>query len=60
MKKKIAAAIDYVKQERLFCLPVRKGLTIKEQDDEIKNDAANIYADSYEEYMEIWKALENI
>lgn len=23
------------------------------------NDAANIYADSYEEYMEIWDALQS-
>ena len=26
--------------------------------DESKNDAANIYSSNYEEYMEIWSAIE--
>ena len=25
--------------------------------DEVKNDAANLYSSSYEEYMEIWAAI---
>ncbi len=28
--------------------------------DEAKNDAANIYSSNYEEYMEIWDALETL
>ena len=27
---------------------------------EVKNDAANIYASNYEEYLEIWEAVKNL
>lgn len=28
--------------------------------EEIKNDAANIYASNYEEYLAIWEAIKNL
>lgn len=28
--------------------------------EEVKNDAANIYASNYEEYLEIWEAVKNL
>lgn len=28
--------------------------------EEVKNDAANIYASNYEEYMEIWNAIKDL
>lgn len=49
MQEKIAAAIRYYEQ-------YRDHGTSKE----IKNDAANIYAASYDEYLTIWEALAKI
>ena len=28
--------------------------------EEVKNDAANIYASNYEEYLAIWEAIKNL
>ena len=28
--------------------------------EEVKNDAANIYASNYEEYLKIWEAVKNL
>lgn len=28
--------------------------------DDVKNDAANIYARSYEEYLEVWDAIKSV
>lgn len=49
MKTKIDNAIQYVRQNRS-----RGDLN------EIKNDAANIFADSFEEYNEIWRHLDDL
>lgn len=49
MEKNINAAIRYVEQHRGDGDPM-----------EIKNDAANIYADSYEEYCTIWNHLDRM
>ena len=46
MKEKITAAADYV---------AKFSGTMSAE--EIRNDAANIFADNYEEYMTIWSAL---
>ena len=47
--EKITCAIKYV----------REHIDEPERDvSEIKNDAANIFADNYEEYLTIWRALE--
>lgn len=50
MESKIKSAIAYVR------------VHIGHGADEtmVKNDAANVYAASYAEYMEIWEALNNI
>lgn len=61
MNEKIKNAIAYVRKERLHyekrnCLD-----EISDRDDmSIKNDAANIFGDSYEEYCVIWNALLNV
>lgn len=47
IREKIKEALEYV--ERLTG-------TIDEQ--ELRNDAANIFAENYEEYLSIWNALE--
>ena len=49
MKVKINKAIQYVQQNRS-----------NGDLNEIKNEVANIFADSYEEYDEIWRHLENL
>ena len=49
MAKKIEDAIRYYEQHRGCGDPK-----------EVKNDAANIYADSYEEYLTLWDHLEKI
>lgn len=49
MKAKINNAIQYVQQNR-NCGDLQ----------EVKNDAANIFADSFEEYNEIWRHLDNL
>ena len=50
MESKIASAIAYVRDH------AGHGT----DDTAIKNDAANIYASSYDEYMIIWEAIKNI
>lgn len=49
MAEKIKSAIRYFENHRDFGDPK-----------EIKNDAANIYSDSYEEYMTIWDNLDRM
>ena len=49
MEEKISAAIDYAVDNWYA-----DGETMA------KNDAANIYASTYEEYVAIWAALRNI
>ena len=49
MAKKIEDAIRYYEQHRSCGDPK-----------EVKNDAANIFADSYEEYLALWDHLEKI
>ncbi len=46
MTEKIKKAVEYVKAH--------------EVNDDIKNDAANIFADSYNEYLKIWEELEKL
>lgn len=48
INEKIQKAIDYVAK--------REGTHDAK---ELRNDAANIYADNYEDYLVIWEALEN-
>lgn len=50
MENKIKNALAYVK--------TRVEKEGKEKIDDIRNDAANIFADSYEEYQIIWDFLE--
>ena len=58
MDEKIRNAIAYVRKERLYyekrnCLD-----EISDRDDmSIKNDAANIFSDSYDEYCKIYDAI---
>lgn len=47
MDKKIRSAVDYVAEHKDI-----DGLTVA------KNDAANIFADNFDEYMLIWDAFE--
>ena len=49
MEDKIQMAKRYVKW--------LEGIVSAEQ---LRNDAANIFADSYEEYMSIWDALQGV
>ena len=49
MAKKIEEAIRYYEKHKECGAPK-----------EIKNDAANIFAGSYEEYLILWDRLENI
>lgn len=49
MEDKIYNAVRYVQKNRGYG-----------EIEEIKNDAANIFANSYEEYNEIWKHLDNL
>ena len=46
MTEKINKAVEYVKANGA--------------NDDVKNDAANIFADSYDEYLKIWNAIENM
>lgn len=48
INEKIQKAIDYVAK--------REG---NQDAKELRNDAANIFAGSYEDYLAIWEALEN-
>ena len=50
MDFKINAAIVYVQEH----------IGIGADKTMVKNDAANIFSSSYNEYMEIWEALNNI
>ena len=50
MESKINAAMAYV----------RDHIGLGAYETVIKNDAANIYAASYDEYLQIWEALRNI
>ena len=50
MESKINAAIAYV-QEHIGAGPDKTM---------VKNDAANIFSSSYNEYMKIWEVLNNI
>lgn len=58
MDEKIKNAIAYVRKERL-CYEERNCLCeISDSDDiSIKNDAANIFGDSYDEYCKIFDAI---
>ena len=47
IKEKINSALEYVEK-----------LTGTMDSMELRNDAANIFAESYEEYLSIWNALE--
>ena len=53
MLEKIRQALDYVKQARIR---EANGELVDIQ--EVKNDAANIFSDSYSEYCRIWQAIE--
>lgn len=56
MEAKINSAICYVLQSRSYY--EQSGQAITDDDDGMfKNDAANIFGDTYEEYLEILKAL---
>lgn len=46
IKEKILKAKEYVAKR-----------TGKQDETELRNDAANIFADSYDEYMAIWEAV---
>lgn len=50
MESKIKSAIAYI----------RNHIGHGTDDAEIKNDAANIFAASYDEYMIIWEAIKNL
>lgn len=50
MKSKIASAIAYVKSH------IEHGA----DSTEVKNNAANIYSSSFDEYIKIWEAIKNI
>ena len=45
MEEKIKAAV-------IYCAAIHAAT------EDVRNDAANIYADSYDEYREIWRALD--
>lgn len=53
---KIDDAINYIRQCRAYCEQCGEQIT---DDDEamFKNDAANIFSESYEEYCIIWNSL---
>ncbi len=58
MDEKIKNAIAYVCKERSYYEERNCLAEISDRDDmSIKNDAANIFGDSYEEYDIIWNAL---
>ena len=50
MESKINAAIVYV----------RDNIVTGTDETTVKNDAANIFSCSYDEYLKIWDALDNI
>ena len=58
MDEKIKNAIAYVRKERLYYEKRNRLGEISDRDDmSIKNDAANIFGDSYDEYCKIFDAI---
>lgn len=58
MDEKIKNAIAYVRKERSYYEERNCLAEISDRDDmSIKNDAANIFGDSYDEYCKIYDAI---
>lgn len=61
MEEKIKKATEYVRKERIDYETRNRLAEISDGDDlSIKNDAANIFGSSFDEYMAIWDALEDV